>query len=113
MTASSQHSLLALVLRELIQSSQVRLRLSDKGQRENKTLDWAISKLCNNMVMIINRPQVETLTTRSISGIVPLSDMFNTYWIAAFFTEAMTYGPNVSQFLSELQREAGNYVAPL
>jgi hypothetical protein len=56
---------------------------------------------------------VETLTTRSISGIVPLSDMFNTYWIAAFFTEAMTYGPNVSQFLSELQTEAGNYVAPL
>jgi hypothetical protein len=93
---------------------QVRLRLSPHGQLLSLTLDAAIKGLCQAMVVADNKCTVETLTSRSIGGIVPISGLFNAHWTVAIFNEALSHGPDIASFLSELQNEAREeYMLPM
>jgi hypothetical protein len=92
---------------------QVRLKLSSHGQLLSLTLDAAIEGLCQAMVVADNKCIVETLTSRSIGGIVPISELFNTHWTVAIFNEVLNHGPDMANFLSELQNEArAEYMLP-
>lgn len=61
-----------------------------------------------------NRSRVDTLTERSIGGIVPLSPIFKTHWTIYFFHEAIIHGPDhFEDFLADVQRDLiDHYMGP-
>ncbi|KAF4624254.1 hypothetical protein G7Y89_g13919 [Cudoniella acicularis] len=91
----------------------VRLGLSREGQRLHLSLELALENLCKAMVTKENKCHIDTLTSRSVGGIVPLCPIFKTYWTVSFFNEAIAHGPDMASFLAELQDEAKNtYMIP-
>ncbi|OCL07270.1 hypothetical protein AOQ84DRAFT_377843 [Glonium stellatum] len=92
----------------------VRLKLSDEGRRQSFTFESAVERLCQKLVAKENRSRVETLTKRSIGGIVPLSPIFKAHWTISFFQEAVIHGPDhFEDFLADMQRDLiDHYMGP-
>lgn len=94
----------------------MRARGSSNSSSVIASLDVAMKDLCRGLMDVEEgrRGRLESLTQRSIWGIIPISSMFETYWTATFFRDIIENSPEYLAGLAEEYMHEGHpyYVPP-